>query len=150
MKGTRMLLTGAVLAVFTAWFAVSAPAMSSRGAGAPAAHVQQLQLTIVGGGSTEVVGPSLGNIAIAAGVPVRMTVTNYGREYHTFTIPGLGVSALILPARGNTPTKTTFTFTASKQGIFKWYCAFCAMGMHEKPHSMGGTVYAVINPAALA
>lgn len=153
MKGSRMLLTGAALAALAAWLTASALATSGPAAAvaaSPAAHVQQLQMTIVGTASVERMFPSQGNIAIAAGVPVRITVTNYTRESHTFTVPGLHVSALIRSAHGNTPTKTTFTFTASRQGVFKWYCAFCITGMHGTPHTMGGTVYAIINPSALA
>lgn len=154
MKRATMLLTGAALsAALAALLAASALATPAGSAGARKAagrpHVQHVQLTIVGTATDEQVSPSMGNLAIAAGVPVRVTVTNFTDEYHTFTIPGLHVSALIRPAQGQTPTKTTFTFTASKTGKYAWHCVFCASGAHGHPHSMGGTVYAIIDPSAL-
>ncbi len=46
---------------------------------------------------------------------------------HTFTIPSLGINAVIpaAPARGNgeyMPVTVTFTFTATKSGTFDWEC----------------------------
>jgi heme/copper-type cytochrome/quinol oxidase subunit 2 len=148
MKLGTKLLTAAALAVgVAALLAASALAATSPSARLP--HVQHVTLAITGSGMEEHVAPALGNIAIAAGVPVRVTVTNYTHEFHTFTILGLGVSALIHPATGTGPSTTTFTFTASRTGVFKWHCAFCASGTHGMPHDMGGTVYVVINPSAL-
>ena len=145
MKRARLLLIGAALAA-----ALAAPlAASALAAPASLPHLQHVTLTIVGGGMDQHVYPSSGNIAIAAGTPVQVTVVNFSREYHTFTIPGLHVSALIFPARGLTPKTTTFTFTASKAGVFKWHCAFCAGGAHGMAHEMGGGVYAVIDPSVL-
>jgi heme/copper-type cytochrome/quinol oxidase subunit 2 len=154
MKRARTLLTGVALSsMIAAVLTASALATSTASAGVPMGvglpHAQQVALTIVGSAMNEQLSPSLGNIAIAAGLPVRVTVTNYTREYHTFTISGLNVSALILPARGQTPRTTTFTFTASRVGVFRWYCVFCAEGKHGKPHTMGGTVYVIINPSVL-
>jgi heme/copper-type cytochrome/quinol oxidase subunit 2 len=147
MRRTRI-LTGAVLAAALAALlgvTTTAPAGTS---GLP--QIQRVTFTIIGTGTHQRVLPSSGNIAIAAGVPVQVTVVNYSSEYHTFTIPGLHVSALILPAHGQTPAKTRFTFTAQRSGTFKWHCTFCANGAHGRAHEMGGTVYAIIDPAALA
>ena len=154
MKIDKVLLTATgSAAVLAAAFAVSAlatpasPTSASRTATKP--HVQKQALTISGAKSHERASPSSGNLAIAPGLPVRITVTNYTREYHTFTVPGLHVSALILPARGRTPRKTTFTFTAHEYGSFAWYCALCTGGAHGHRHMMGGTIYAIINPSVL-
>jgi hypothetical protein len=139
-------MIAAVLAA-SALASSTAPAGTQKVAGLP--HTEQVALTIAGSAMNEQLSPSLGNIAIAAGLPVRVTVTNYTREYHTFTIPGLQVSALIFPRVGSKPMTTTFMFTASKVGVFRWYCAFCAEGKHGTPHTMGGTVYVIINPSTL-
>ena len=80
---------------------------------------------------------------------MRVTVTNFTREFHTFTISGLNVSRLIFPARGGTPRKTTFTFTSPKGGHFTWFCAICHAGGHGQPHSMGGSIWAIIDPSVL-
>ncbi len=114
---------------------------------APAAsrpHVQKVLLTIRAGDSA--VNP---NIALAPGVPVQITVTNYTHEFHTFTVRGLRLSELISPARKHGPRKTTFTFTAEKWGAFHWHCLICPSGRHGHPHAMGGTLYLIINPSAL-
>jgi heme/copper-type cytochrome/quinol oxidase subunit 2 len=147
MEATKKFLIGAALAAALAAAVLAEPAGALKPSGLP--HVQQLAITITGQASDERVSPSMGNIAVAAGVQVRITVTNYTREYHTFTIPGLNVSALILPARGQKARKTTFTFTAHRPGTFAWHCAYCAKGVHGVRHPMGGAVYAIIDPMVL-
>lgn len=107
-------------------------------------NVQNVGLTILAG--DRIAEP---NIALAPGVPVRMTVTNFTRQFHTFTAPGLGLSVLILPARGHTAKTTTFSFTPRQGGSFAWHCAICPTDMHGKPHTMGGTIYVIIDPSAL-
>ena len=154
MRTANVLLTAAGMATVTAVaLAVSAtatPAAPTRAGGsATTPHVQKESLTVSGAKTNERVSPSSGNLAIAPGVPVRVTVTNYTREYHTFTIPGLHVSALILPAHGKAARVTTFTFTAHEYGTFVWYCGFCTSGAHGHRHMMGGTVYAIIDPSVL-
>lgn len=107
-------------------------------------HVQKVGITIrTGDRVTEA------NIALAPGLPVRVTVTNYTHEFHTFTAPGLGLSELILPARGQTAKETTFSFTAHGWGSFAWHCFICPTRMHGTPHTMGGTIYLIIDPSAL-
>lgn len=145
MKPRKMLLTGAGLVGAAALaLAGSALAMSSHSrASVPAnpAHTQQVSLTII----NDRVVPATGGIAIAPGVPVRVTVWNHTREYHTITIPGLHVSALILPAHRGSARKTTFTFTAHQYGVFGWYCTFCKHGLHGHHHAMTGKIYAIIS-----
>jgi len=147
----RRLLAGVVLAgLATAMFAVSAPITwgTTHAAGAKP-HVQHMAFTIVSvgqGRAGDEVAP-VGNFAIAPGVPVRVTVTNFTRQLHTFTVPGLHVSAAILPAQGRTPRKTTFTFTAHEGGAFTWHCVVC-VGQHHR-HVMAGTVYAIVDPSVV-
>ena len=142
----KLLIGGALTAALVATILVE-PAGALQPSRLP--HVQQVAITITGRGSDEQVSPAMGNIAVAAGVPVRVTVTNSTPEYHTFTIPGLNVSALIPPARGDKLGKATFTFTAYRSGTFKWHCAFCLKGVHGVRHDMRGTVYAIIDPMVL-
>jgi heme/copper-type cytochrome/quinol oxidase subunit 2 len=107
-------------------------------------HVQKVALTILPG--DRIVEP---NLALAPGLPVRMTVTNATHEFHTFTVPALGISRLILPADNHGARKTTFTFNTNRWGSVAWYCVICPSGMHGKAHTMGGTLYPIINPSAL-
>jgi len=107
-------------------------------------YVQKVGITILTGDRV-----TEANIALAPGVPVRITVTNYTRELHTFTVPGLGLSELILPARGHTPRETTFSFTPHQWGSFAWRCLICPTDMHGRPHSMDGILYLIVNPTAL-
>lgn len=88
------------------------------------------------------------NFALAPGVAVRLSITNFTHEFHTFTIPGLGVSAAIAPA-GRVPATTVVTFTARRWGTFRWHCAVCPSGAHGRAHAMGGAVYVIMNPSAL-
>ncbi len=76
------------------------------------------------------------NFAVRLGVPVKVTVTNYTRQAHTFTSEELGVSVRIRPASEAGPARTTFTFRAQTNGVFRWYCALpCG------DDDMGGRVY---------
>lgn len=59
---------------------------ASRAAPAAKVHVQMMELTILPG--DRMVEPS---IALTADLPVRMTVTNTADEFHTFTVPALGM-----------------------------------------------------------
>lgn len=120
----------------------AASAAAAAPAGTP--YVQNVGITILAGDRI-----AEANIALAPGLPVRITVTNFTRQFHTFTAPGLGLSVLILPARGQTAKTTTFSFTAHQWGSFAWHCAICPTAMHGTPHPMSGTIYLIINPSAL-
>ena len=78
------------------------------------------------------------NLAVRPYQPVRLTIVNPTRETHTFTVPALGISQIVLPALAGKPTRTVVTFTAP-YGPIDWHCEPC----HEQ---MNGTIYAVITP----
>lgn len=77
------------------------------------------------------------NIAVIPGVPVRLTVINTSREFHSFTIPQLHVNAVVMPHRA-----TTITFTPHETGVYRWHCDFCPAVHHSR--SMSGTLYALV------
>jgi hypothetical protein len=133
-----MMAVGTILAAALA----ASPGSAMRPSTSP--HVQQVNMTILPGDRM-----LEGNIALAPGVPARMTVTNYTRDSHTFTVPGLHVNEIIRPAHGNAPTQTTFTFTPDGWGTFAWHCAICPSGIHGKHHIMSGSLYVIVNPSAL-
>lgn len=83
------------------------------------------------------------NFAVEPGVPVTITVTNYTTSAHTFTVPGLGVNFAILPGAKGQAVKSSFTFTPTKRGVFRWICHHC-------PGHMTGTVYTIVGPASRA
>ena len=150
MRPRKMVVAGVGLTIAAA-LALAGSALATSSASnsrAPVTvkrHTQQVSLTII----NDRVFPTAGSIAIAPGVPVRVTVWNYTREYHTITIPGLRVSAVILPAHKGSARRTAFTFTAHRYGTFSWYCVFCKRGLHGREHVMSGRIYAIINPALL-
>lgn len=86
---------------------------------------------------------SMPNFAVEPGLPVQLTVTNYTHRFHTFTVAGLGLSKLILPARGGKPTTTTITFTVPRFGVFEWACLLCPDGARDT-QAMHGKVYATV------
>jgi hypothetical protein len=134
--------TGLTLAT-AAFSGFSASAAATPGApGSPQA--QRVSIVIQAG--DRVLAP---NFAVAPGVPVRLTVVNFTHEFHTFTIAGLKVSALILPAVGQTPRRTIVTFTSHATGAFSWRCVICPSGAHGRRHAMGGAVYVIVDPSAL-
>lgn len=145
MSPLRFVVVAGLAVVMGALTVVSASAAASRPVAQPAsARTQHVSLTIRGG--DRIPGP---NFALAPGVPVQITVTNFTHEFHTFTIQGLKVSALILPAVGHTPRATVVAFTAHFTGAFGWHCVICPSGAHGQRHAMGGTVYVIIDPSAL-
>ena len=82
------------------------------------------------------------NIAVRPGVPVVLNINNYSREYHTFTIRALGISILVLPAKGAWARVTTVRFTPpTVRGPVAWQCAICPSGSHRLAHMMGGRIY---------
>jgi plastocyanin len=145
MSPLRLLAATALAAAIGAATVVSAfAAHSVRAARLARPAVQDISLAIRGG--DRIVGP---NFALAPGVAVRLTIRNYTHEFHTFTIPGLKVSVLVLPSSGHSPRATVVKFTAHTAGTFRWHCAICPSGMHGRGHGMGGTVYVIIDPSAL-
>jgi heme/copper-type cytochrome/quinol oxidase subunit 2 len=100
------------------------------------AKSQHIGFTIRPAASDERV--SVSNFAVRPGDPVTVTVTNYTAKAHTFTAPGLGISAMIPAGSQAHPRTTVFTFTAGSMGTFRWWCATpCG-------DNMGGTIYAVM------
>ena len=120
--------------------AAAAPRIEQRAAPQP----QNVSITLQAG--DHVLAP---NFALAPGVPIRLTVVNFTHEFHTFTVAGLKVSALILPALGQTPKRTIVAFTPHATGAFRWHCVICPSGAHGRRHEMGGEVYVIIDPSAL-
>lgn len=132
-----MLMAGASAALALA----AAPVVGALPAGSHP-HLQKAEITI--GAGDRVAEP---NLALAPGVAVQITVVNRTHEFHTFTIPGLGVSELIRPAHGSTPGRTTVAFTPKHGGVFAWHCAICPSGKHGRSHTMDGALYVFVDPS---
>ena len=143
MRLIRLLTATGFAATTAALSGMSASAATTTGQSA-FPQVQNVSLTIRAGDRA-----SAPNFALAPDVPVRLTVVNFTHEFHTFTITGLKVSALILPALGQTPKRTIVAFTPHATGAFRWHCVICPSGAHGRRHEMGGEVYVIIDPSAL-
>ncbi len=117
-----------------------------------ALKTQEMDLTILPGGR---LGPdgkmhdtyAQTDLNVIQGVPVKMTIYNYDSGEHSFSSAGLGlnVQAKVSPKKG-VPGITTFTFTPTKTGDFKWQCVDkCDGGMtsYSMTHDgyMMGTVH---------
>lgn len=83
--------------------------------------------------------------AVPVGQTVHVTVYSYDTAWHTFSAPTLGLSVWIRPsATGTKPSKTTFTFTASKAGYFSWLCELpCDPYSMSSGGYMEGEIHAV-------
>lgn len=139
----RLLIATGVAAAGAAFSGFSASAAPTTG-GPGSPQVQSVSIVIQSG--DRVLAP---NFALAPGVPVRLTVVNFTREFHTFTIAGLKVSALIRPAVGQTSRRTIVAFTPQASGVYTWHCVICPSGAHGRRHAMSGEVYVIIDPSAL-
>jgi len=75
------------------------------------------------------------NFVVKVGVPVHLEIINYDEGAHTITSKDLGLNIQIKGGKevGKTvqPVTTMASFTASKKGTFRWYCALaCDAGGH--------------------
>ncbi len=67
---------------------------------------------------------ALGATSVKVGQEVTISVANFDDVAHTFTSPELGINIMLQPAKGkDDPSIGTYTFTASKAGKFRWFCA---------------------------
>jgi nitrous oxide reductase len=132
----RLLLVFSALAL-AGLAALCGPALGARAA-PPVQHVT-IHLVPSVDGREVVPEPSF---AIMPGAPVTVTFLNTSREFHTFTVPRLGVNVLIRPGSPGHPRATSVTFTAQSFGVFRWYCEFCPAVHHEG--AMTGKVYAIV------
>ena len=65
-----------------------------------------------------------GNFTINANEPVELTIYNFDDGTHTLTANDLGVNIKIDGSKKKgDPSVTTYKFTATKTGTFKWLCA---------------------------
>ena len=61
---------------------------------------------------------------VHVGQLVTISITNYDDMPHSFTSPELGINLQIPGAPSDSqPSITTYTFTPSKAGTFRWFCA---------------------------
>ena len=75
------------------------------------------------------------SFVIKSGVPVTLSVVNYDEGPHTITAPDLGLNLLMKggkeqPDKSVVPVTTTFHFTATKKGVFRWFCALPCDAKH--------------------
>jgi len=64
------------------------------------------------------------NFTVYVGQTVNLTVISYDDGQHSFTSPELAVNFFIPERTSPTvPSVTHFQFTATKVGVFRWWCA---------------------------
>ena len=93
---------------------------------------QLLSYQVVGPDEAPVAGPdgnqhdvfsALGSTTVRVGVPVTITITNKDDVPHSMTSPELGLN-IVIPAKTDAgPGTVTYTFTPTKTGTFRWFCA---------------------------
>ena len=70
------------------------------------------------------------SFVLKAGEPVQLTIVNYDDAPHSITAPDLGLNIMVKPATHEAssdqvmPVTTSFTFTPTKKGQFRWHCIF--------------------------
>ena len=67
------------------------------------------------------------NFVVKAGAPVTLTIANYDEGPHNIFQPDLGLNLTMKggieqPDKSVKPVTTVLNFTASKKGVFRWYC----------------------------
>ncbi|HEV2359123.1 MAG TPA: hypothetical protein VGZ23_16140 [bacterium] len=130
---TRWRVLSAVVGLFAGVLLLAgvAPAATP----APAPTVQEVKVYLFPDSSQMIKGPDGRthdafvpySFVLHAGTPVRFTIINYDDMPHTMTAPDLDLNIMLKPgldlSNGNiTPGITTYTFTPSKKGTFRWSC----------------------------
>ena len=146
MKPRSILLTVAGAVALAAAFAPTVAAQNGAdGLRASVMPPQNLAIVIrPANGSAHAEHVTVPNLAVEPGLAVRITFTNYTHAFHTFTAKGLGVTALIRPAHGSTPTKTVVTFTPHPYGVFDWVCLICPDKSSGGNEVMRGKIYSIL------
>ena len=62
------------------------------------------------------------SFTVKAGEKVVVHVMNFDNGPHSFNATGLGINTIIMAGEANLPRETTFTFTATKPGVYRWHC----------------------------
>lgn len=101
----------------------------------PQEQGQTMTIYVLRGEPYGVVGPdhkhhdtiAPANLVLRQGVPVTLTIINYDEGAHTITAPDLGLNIQIQPGQQQSndtvkPVTTTYRFTPTKTGDFRWYC----------------------------
>jgi plastocyanin len=127
-----LVIAAAALALLLAVGA--AVSLQSAGAASSASGQQQLTMYIFRG-VTHIKGPDgkshdtvvPSNFVVKAGTTVQVKVINNDEASHSITAPALGLDQTIKPGKETgpeqvTPVTSTFTFTAKKKGVYRWYC----------------------------
>ena len=96
------------------------------------APAQLLSYQVVGPAEATMAGPdgamhdvfsALSGTSVKVGIPVTITVTNKDDVIHSLTSPELGLNIVIPAATDKGDGTVTFTFTPTKTGSFRWFCA---------------------------
>lgn len=132
VAGIALLLGSCSSAAITADKGNSQPAVAAQQTAAPTADAPTQTVSLVIKSDEE--NAKLGSdgqyhdaflpadFTVKQGDVVKVTIENYDDMPHSFTSPDLGVDQFIKSGSEDTPSTTTFTFTATKAGAFGWYC----------------------------
>lgn len=60
---------------------------------------------------------------IQVGKPVTISIQNMDEMPHSMTAPELGLNIVVPAAKDGKPGTVDFTFTPTRSGTFRWYCA---------------------------
>jgi len=96
------------------------------------AAAQQLNFQVVGPDDATITGPdgakhdvfaAIGGTSVKVGQPVTITITNKDDVQHSMTAPDLGLNIIVPAATDKGDGTISYTFTPSKVGSFRWFCA---------------------------
>lgn len=59
---------------------------------------------------------------VAVGDKITIVVDNFDDMPHGMVFPDLGITEMVVGGKDGQPGVTTFSFTATKTGTFRWYC----------------------------
>ncbi len=96
------------------------------------APAQLLNFQVVGPEDATFLGPDgakhdvmavVGSSTVKVGTPVTITITNKDTSQHSMTASELGINIVIPAATDKGDGTISYTFTPTKAGTFRWFCA---------------------------
>ena len=122
-------VTGLALVACGAGQAATPATVADAGTTAPA---QELSYQVVGPEDATVLGPdgakhdiffATSSTTVKVGVPVTITINNKDQSQHSMTAPELGFNIVVPAATDKGDGVISVTFTPTKVGTFRWFCA---------------------------
>lgn len=133
MKLSRILVFAAIPIAGVLFALMGCGSGQQSGTGTTSANTQTINYEVVGGHDEEAAKGADGllhdtfftkdSTTIKVGTRVTLNFVNKDEMPHSFTLTELGINVVVPAGTDEKPAKATYSFTATKAGDFRWFCA---------------------------